>query len=401
MAAGRHPLAGIAAAFAGVSGGFSANFIPSALDPMLSGITQAAGQVLDPALAVNPLNNWFFTLASSAVVIAVGWFVTDRIVEPRLAATPVDGELAGDAPQGALEPRERRALRWALLASAVGIVLLVVSAWPGTSVWRGASGALTSVDAPLMKSIVPLIFLLFLLPGVVYGYVVRELQDPPRRGRGHVQVDERHGLLPGHGVLRGAVHRRLRAIERRRAAGAEGRGVAAGAPACRSAPRVVGIILLTAFVNLLVGSASAKWALLAPIFVPMLMQLGVSPDLTQAAYRVGDSTTNIITPLMPYFPLVVVFCRRYVTRHRHRHGGGADDSVLRAAAGELERFPAGLLGVGAAAWHPVELRLSLSGERTEKLSLTGFRARLYCAPPDRRGPRKGWSETALRHRQRC
>ena len=73
-----------------------------------------------------------------------------------------------------------------------------------------------------------------------------------------------------------------------------------------------GIILVTASVNLLIGSASAKWALLAPIFVPMLMQVGLSPELTQAAYRVGDSSTNIITPLMPYFPLVVVFCQRYV-----------------------------------------------------------------------------------------
>jgi aminobenzoyl-glutamate transport protein len=75
---------------------------------------------------------------------------------------------------------------------------------------------------------------------------------------------------------------------------------------------IIGIILLSGFVNLMIGSASAKWALLAPIFVPMLMELGISPELTQAAYRVGDSTTNIITPLMPYFPLVVVFSQRYV-----------------------------------------------------------------------------------------
>ena len=311
MAAGRHPLAGIAAAFAGVSGGFSANFIPSVLDPMLSGISQAAGQVLDPALAVNPLNNWFFTLASSAVVIVVGWYVTDRVVEPRLAATPVDGELAGDAPQGDLEPRERRALRWALLASAVGIVLLVVSAWPGTSVWRGASGALTSVDAPLMKAIVPLIFLLFLLPGVVYGYAsgnfkthrdVVEGMSKSMSGMGYYLVMAFFAaqFIAAFAQSNVGVLLALEGAEWLRRS-----GLPLGAT-------VVGIILLTAFVNLLVGSASAKWALIAPIFVPMLMQLGVSPDLTQAAYRVGDSTTNIITPLMPYFPLVVLFCRRYV-----------------------------------------------------------------------------------------
>jgi aminobenzoyl-glutamate transport protein len=311
MAAGRHPLAGIAAAFAGVSGGFSANFVPSALDPMLSGISQAAGQLIDPALGVNPLNNWYFTATSSILVIAIGWYLTDRVIEPRLAGTALDGELSEPVPERALEPRERRALRWALAAIALGVAALVVTALPPDSSWRSPGGALTAADAPLMKSIVPLIFVLFLIPGVVYGYVSGNF-------RGHRDVVE--GMSRAMSGMGYYLVMAFFAAQFIAAFGQSNVGVLlalAGADQLREfglpvAATLTGIVLLTATVNLLVGSASAKWALLAPIFVPMLMQLGISPDLTQAAYRVGDSTTNIITPLMPYFPLVVLFCRRYV-----------------------------------------------------------------------------------------
>src|SRR5690606_22097477 len=132
---------------------------------------QAGGQLIDPALVLNPLNNWFFTSASTLLVIAIGWYVTDRIVEPRLAGTAVDGDLAEAPALSALDAAERRGLRAALVAMGVGIVLLIVSTLPAGSAWRDAGGALTGSAAPLMRSIVSLIFLLFLVPGVVYGYV--------------------------------------------------------------------------------------------------------------------------------------------------------------------------------------------------------------------------------------
>jgi aminobenzoyl-glutamate transport protein len=311
MAAGRHPLAGIAAAFAGVSGGFSANFVPSSLDPMLSGISQAAGQLLDPSLAVNPLNNWFFTMASSALVIAVGWFLTDRVIEPRLAGTPLDGELSEPVPEQELEPRERSALRWSLVTLALGVAALAATAAPEGSAWRNAAGSLTASDAPLIRAIVPLIFVLFLLPGIVYGYVSGSF-------RSHRDVIE--GMSKSMSGMGYYLVMAFFAAQFIAAFGQSNLGALlalAGADQLRAWGLPIGvtltcIVFLTATVNLLVGSASAKWALLAPIFVPMLMQLGISADLTQAAYRVGDSTTNIITPLMPYFPLVVLFCRRYV-----------------------------------------------------------------------------------------
>ncbi len=310
-AAGRHPLAGIAAAFAGVSGGFSANFIPSAIDPMLQGISQSGAHILDPSVTLNPLNNYFFTASSSLLIIGLGWLITDRYVEPRLNKQPVDNDIDAPDSMAELSEDEARGLRSALWAMGIGIALLVASAWPADSAWRGAGGSLTELGAPLMASIVPLIFLLFLLPGVVYGI---------RAGTVNSSKDIIDGMTETMRTMAYYLVIMFFIAQFIYAFGQSNLGVLMaleGAEILKtlglpSALTITGIVLLTGLLNLFVGSASAKWALLAPIFVPMLMELGISPDLSQAAYRVGDSTTNIITPLMPYFPLVVVYCQRYI-----------------------------------------------------------------------------------------
>ena len=159
-AAGRHPLAGIAAAFAGVSGGFSANFVPSSLDPLLQGLTQAGAQILDPEIVLNPLNNYFFTTASSVLIIGLGWYLTEKVVEPRLQATEIDGD-AEDLPEmHDLAPNERRGLRWALISMVVGIALLIITAWPEGSAWRDDNGELFPGAAARMRSIVSLLSLI-------------------------------------------------------------------------------------------------------------------------------------------------------------------------------------------------------------------------------------------------
>jgi aminobenzoyl-glutamate transport protein len=178
---------------------------------------------------------------------------------------------------------------------------------------RDASGSLNSFSAPIMRSIVPLIFLLFLIPGVVFGYVV---------GKFRTSKDMVDAMTK---AMEGMAYYIVMAFFCSLFVYAFGNSNIGALLALKGASllqalafpggvTIVGIIFLTAFVNLFVGSASAKWALLAPIFVPMLMQVGISPELTQAAYRVGDSSSNIITPLMPYFPLVVVYCQRYVKK---------------------------------------------------------------------------------------
>ena len=157
-AAGRHPLAGIAAAFAGVSGGFSANFVPSALDPMLQGISQAGAQILDPTILLNPLNNYYFTAISSILITGLAWFITDKIVEPKLQENKLDGDLSDLPKMEPLKDDERSALRLALLSIGIGIAIMFVTASFETSPWRAEDGSLTAFTAPLMKSIVPLIF---------------------------------------------------------------------------------------------------------------------------------------------------------------------------------------------------------------------------------------------------
>ena len=322
-ASGRHPLAGIAAGFAGVSGGFSANFIPSGLDPLLAGLTTSGAQLFDKNYLVNPLCNWYFTGASTIVIVVLGWLITDFVIEPKLQSSAVDGD-PNDMPKlPELTDRDYLGMVCALGSIAVCGGLL---AWwalmpdstlqakpPEAETWE-LYRRLTSLRPPaakLMESIVPLIFIFFLIPGLVHGFISGTFKTHRDAIKGMSKAMESMGYYlvlvffaalfiasfgqSGFGALlavKGANF--LKSID---------------AP---PAVTIAGIILLTATINLLVGSASAKWAMLSPIFVPMLMILGISPEFTQAAYRVGDSTTNIITPMMPYFPLVVVFCQRYV-----------------------------------------------------------------------------------------
>lgn len=310
-AAGRHPIAGITTAFAGVSGGFSANFLPSGLDPLLQGFTQSAAQLYDETKLVNPLCNWGFMSASCLFIVGIGWYLTDRVIEPRLQRIPVDGDPKDIPHMGGLEPAETRGMIAGLASVLVALALLTLAAWPANSPLRDAHGELASHASPLMSAIVPLIFLLFLIPGIVHGYVSGTVKSH----RDIVKGMSKSMSTMGYYLVLAFCAAQFTYAFRESNLGALLAVKGAGFLKSLNLPgpiTIVGIIFITTLVNLLIGSASAKWALLGPIFVPMLMHLGISPELTQAAYRVGDSSTNIITPLMPYFPLIVVFAQRYV-----------------------------------------------------------------------------------------
>jgi aminobenzoyl-glutamate transport protein len=323
-AVGRHPLAGISAAFAGVSGGFSANFIPCGIDPLLAGLTTSGAQLVDGTYVVNPLCNWFFTGCSSVLIISIGWVITDFVIEPRLKNSVVDGDPDQMPKLPELSDRDRRGMALAGLSVLICVAVLAVwSLWPGSALQakppEGQTWALyqrlTSLNkaapAKLMNSIVPLIFIFFLIPGLVHGFVSGTFKTHRDAVKGMAKAMESMSYYlvlvffaslfiasfteSGFGAL----------LAVKGAAKLKAMNASAGVT-------IAGVILLSTTVNLLIGSASAKWAMLSPIFVPMLMLLGISPELTQAAYRVGDSCTNIITPMMPYFPLVVVFCQKYV-----------------------------------------------------------------------------------------
>jgi len=319
---GRHPLAGLCAAFAGVSGGFSANLLITPLDPLLSGLTEAAAQLYDPAARVLPTANYYFMLASTLVIVAAGWWVTERIVEPRLGPwKPREGK-AGPETEGsggqetgapsapaAPEPSPeltRRALREALVGTAIAVAVTLLLFVPEGSLLRDAEGGLK----PFYDALIPLLAAIFVVPGLIYGRRVGAIRNSSDAAK---MLGDSMAGMGGYIVLAFFAAQFIAYFQWSNL----GLLIAlTGADALRATgagpvPLLLGIVLLSACVNLFIGSASAKWALMAPILVPMMMTLGFSPELAQAAFRVGDSCTNIITPLLPYFPVILAFARRH------------------------------------------------------------------------------------------
>ena len=184
---------------------------------------------------------------------------------------------------------------------------------PADSSLRAKDGGLTSPGAPLMDAIVPLIFLLFLLPGTVYGWVAGTVRSHRDLVAGMTKSMNAMAYYLVLAFFAAQFTYAFRESNIGALVAMKGADLLKQA-AVPTPVTVLGIIVITSLIDLLVGSASAKWAVLAPILVPMLMQVGIAPELTQAADRIGDSTTNIITPLLPYFPLVVVYCQRWVPR---------------------------------------------------------------------------------------
>ena len=310
-AAGRHPVAGIAAAFAGVSGGFSANLFPGQLDALLFGITEAGAEILDPEWNANIAGNWYLIMALFFVYLPVIWYVTDRQVEPRLG--PWTGGTVADTDEpikGPLSDQERRGLKWGL-ATILGVVLLwvVFTIGPGTPLIDETARPEARMN-PFYQSLVAGFFVLFLLSGWVYGAITgvikthRDLVKLMSESMAEMGYYLVLAFAAAHFVIMFVWSNLglILAIE-----GAEFlRWTNMPGPLL-----LAGLLILSGIINLFVGSASAKWALLAPILVPMLMLINISPETATAAYRIGDSATNIITPLMVYFPLILIFCQRW------------------------------------------------------------------------------------------
>jgi len=312
---GRHPLAGLAAAFAGVSGGYSANLLLGTVDPLLAGITEAAAHIIEPGYFVHPAINWYFMISSTVVVTGLGTWVTTAIVEPRLGTYDA-AEGAEDLESAArLEPltaAERRALAWAgasALAIAGLIALMVVPSWGAL---RDPAAADTiSAITPFLRGIVALVFVFFLVPGFVYGRltgVMRTDRDV---------IDAMAGAMSTLGLYIVLVFFAAQFVAFFGWTQLGQITAVVGAQFLQDVGLTGPLVFLLfipmcMLVNLSLGSASAQWAVTAPIFVPMLMLTGYSPEVIQAAYRIGDSTTNIITPMMSYFGLILAFATRYV-----------------------------------------------------------------------------------------
>lgn len=380
-ALGRHPFAGLAAAFAGVSGGYSANLLIGTVDPLLAGITEKAAQYVDPAYEVHPAVNWYFMFVSTFLITGLGTWVTSRIVEPRLGKYDVnnaDETVERKPVLDRLSAVERKGLKRAGLAALAMFLLLVWLAGPhfGSTVrmptdtdlatavgWssaelnaaientrqlqaqHGANAVETAdfyvpakdgigasinsvlfslpgwgvlrdprfnslVPSPFLRSIVAFIFVFFIVPGFVYGRTVGTMKTD------RDIIDAMAGAMSSMGLYIVLVFFAAQFIAFFDWTNLGVILAVLGADVIEAMgldnPLVfVPFILMCAFVNLMLGSASAQWAVTAPIFVPMLMKVGYSPEVIQAAYRIGDSTTNIITPMMSYFGLILAFAVRY------------------------------------------------------------------------------------------
>lgn len=306
LGAGRHPLAGIAATFAGVSGGYTANLLLTTLDPLLASLSQVAARIIAPGYEVTVTANYFFMVALTPLLTLLGALITDRIVEPRLG--PFKGAaLAKASPTGAAPAsNDSKALAAALAAFAVLMLIIAGMTLPQNGVLRDADGGYK----PFYQSLIALMFLVFLVPGLIYGAMTGRI----RNDRDAVKMSADSMADMGHYIVLAFLAAHFIALFSWSNLGlilAIGGAEMLRALEFTGLPLLIAFIIVTMVINLFIGSASAKWAVMAPVFVPMLMLLGYSPELTQAAYRVGDSVTNILTPLMPYFPLVIVFAKKY------------------------------------------------------------------------------------------
>jgi aminobenzoyl-glutamate transport protein len=304
---GRHPLAGLAAAFAGVAAVFGVNFLIVPIDPVLTEITNDAIHLLNPTLSIDLAANFYFGVVSSLVLIVVCAVLTERVVEPRL------GEYRGDIPAESSEgvsAAESRGLRYALYALIASIVVIAFLTFPtGAPLRNQQTGAIVG-DSPFMSSLIVLIMLLFLAIGVAYGIgagTITSMID------GINAVTKTFASLSGLIFLLFVISQFLAYFTYSNMATivAVNMGDALEHANLGTIPLMLGFITVTGVVGMLIVGAIPKWALLAPIFVPLFMKLGVAPEAVMAAYRVADSPPNVVTPLMPYFALIVTFAQRY------------------------------------------------------------------------------------------
>ncbi|WP_105031774.1 AbgT family transporter [Arthrobacter ruber] len=317
-AAGRHPVAGLLGGFAAAGAGYSTNLLVTSLDALFAGITTAVTENLpNPGAPVTPLSNYYFNITSSVILILLAGFIIDRVLEPRLTrqGVPVD-ELVEDGEHAApvvlkaeLEPREARGLRWAMIAGGVVALVILVAVIVPDSPWRNETGGFLP-RSPLLSSIVFIVFLLFVVPGLVYGRIVGTIttgRDIPR------VMGEAIKDMAGFLVLAFILGQFIALFNW---SGIGSWIAVAGASGLQAIgltgyPAVIAFILLASVLNLFIISGSSMWTLMASVFVPLFALLGYEPAFIQGAFRVGDSATQVITPLNPYMIVLLTMLRKY------------------------------------------------------------------------------------------
>ena len=305
QAVDRHPIAGMAAAFAGVSGGFSANLLLGTIDPLLAGLSTEAAEIIDPSYSVNPTANYYFMVVSTFFIAFVGTFITERIVEPRL------GTYEGHVEQekiDKLDKNEKRGLLYAGITITIFTIIILFGIIPEDGFFRSETGS--RLDSPLIKDVIALLFIVAAITGLMYGIGARTFKndaDVMNGMRDSIKTLAMYIVLVFFAAQFVAYFKWsnlgvIFAIRGAEVISSSGIGLI---------PLLIMFIILSASINMLMGSASAKWAILAPVFIPMFMLMGYSPELSQVVFRIGDSVTNIISPMMSFFALIIAYFQKY------------------------------------------------------------------------------------------
>ena len=307
---GYHPIAGLAMAYASAVGGFGANLLIGMQDALVYAFTEPATKIVSDSVKINVAMNWYFIAASVFLVLPVIYFTTTKIVLPRLGTydesqSNFDEE---EETSSTITVTEKRALFWANMSFIVLVVALIICCLPESSWLRNAKTGSLIDDSPLINGVGLVILVLFLIPGIVYGVLSRQINNTKDLG---AMVSESLGSM-GSFILIVFFAAQLLAFLQW-----SNLGIIVSVYGAKLLQHqsgivlIIGIIILSSLINLIIGSASAKWGILAPIFVPMMILVGYHPAFTQMIYRVGDSVTNPITPMMPYLPLILSYAQKY------------------------------------------------------------------------------------------
>lgn len=306
LAVGRHPIAGLAAAFAGVSGGYSANLLLGTIDPLLAGLSQEAAHIIDKTYEVNPAANYYFMFASTFFISIAGTWVTEKIVVPRLGT--YKGSVEAEEIKN-LSSDEKRGLLYATITSVLLLIIFLIGLIPENGFLRDPE-TLSILKSPFLKGIVAIIFFGGVINGIAYGIGAKTIKNDSDAIQGMNKSMETLGsyiVLVFFAAQFVAFFNwtnlgLIVAVEGATLLKSSGLG---------PIPLLIAFVIISSIINLFIGSASAKWAVMAPVFIPMFMLLGYSPEVVQVAYRVGDSVTNIISPMMSYFALIIAFVGKY------------------------------------------------------------------------------------------
>lgn len=306
LAVGRHPIAGLAAAFAGVSGGYSANLLLGTIDPLLAGLSQEAAHIIDKSYEVNPAANYYFMFVSTFFIAGAGTWVTEKIVIPRLGEYKGAAETEEIKP---LSPDEKRGLIYSLVSMVILTLIILAGLLPQEGFLRDPE-TFGILKSPFLKGIVSFIFIGGIVAGIAYGIGAKTIKNDADVIKGMNKSMETLGsyiVLVFFAAQFVAFFNwtnlgLIVAVEGANILKSSGLG---------PIPLLLAFIMISSMINLFIGSASAKWAVMAPVFIPMFMILGYSPELVQVAYRVGDSVTNIISPMMSYFALIIAYFNKY------------------------------------------------------------------------------------------